>query len=321
MEVQKEVKKEVKEKVQLKFLLDQLKAQKTPSQISKEFNIPKQNLSYYLRQLKDKGLVQKVGYGTWEVKTFNLNTLTKKDKLIRGHALIWKIKLHKEFQWKQRLEQANLTYNLVRGLIPRTFINNKKVWFGKKTITIYEPNSFYGENAIESRKYAVISLLETLQAIESKLSINLRPYTFQACREHYALIKNDLARQCNREGERIEVSDNNGKWLWIDMSDGIGELETGNQNALVNNIGVQKWWNNMKETNFEVTPKFVLNTMNGIQQNQLIFAENMKSHIQAIQTLSRETKRLGKTMKGILSENMQLRLDNKHQTKIDKFIK
>ena len=71
---------------------------------------------------------------------------------------------------------------------------------------------------------------------------------------------------------------------------------------------MQKWWNENKETNFEVTPKFILNTMNGIQQNQLIFAENMKSHIEAIKTLSKEVNGLGKAIGGIKKENIKLKL-------------
>ncbi len=264
-------------------VISMLNQGKNPSNISKELNIKKQNLNYYISVLKKKGIIKKIGYGTWEVKEFNSNTLKKVDRKIRGHAFIWTIKLNKQFDWINLLKVTN--YKLVRGLIPRIFIDKKKVWFGKKTLTIYETNSFYGKNAIESRKYAVISLIETLEKIEKLFNINLKPYIFNPSREHYALIKNDLAKQCNRRGEKLVVSDLNGKWLWIDDSEGLGELEVGNTNALVNSIGTQKWWNDMKRTKFEVTPTFLMesiksnqNIINGMLQVQQMNADNIIKH-------------------------------------------
>jgi len=261
------------------FVLNLLKQGKSPSKISKELNLTKQNLQYYLTTLKKKGFIEKKGYGTWEVKNLTLNTLDPNPKPIRGHAFIWTIKLPQEMKdWKEYLDKLKTPYRLVRGKTPRIFLGKKKVWLGKKTITLYEPNSFYGQNAIESRKYAVISLINDLKAIEKILHIKLGNYVFSPAREHFALIKNDLAKQVNKEGEKIVVKDYNGDWLWVDASDGIGELETGNLNALVNNVGVQKWWNNMKETKFEVTPKFILESLGKSIQVQEMHSINIIKH-------------------------------------------
>lgn len=289
MEVKKEVqKKEVKrDETNLNLtILSLLKQGKNPSKISKELNLTKQNLQYYLTTLKKKGIIQKKGYGVWEVQTFTSNMLTHNPKPIRGHAFIWTIKLPSETKdWKEHLDKLKIPYRLVRGQTPRIFLGKKKAWLGQKTITLYEPNSFYGSNAIESRKYAVFTLLEDLKKLERLLRFKLGKYVFSPAREHFALIKNDLAKQVNKEGEKIVVRDYNGDWLWVDTSDGIGELETGNHNALVNNIGVQKWWNDMKETKFEVTPKFILNSIGGLITNQQMYAQNIESHIKSVQSL------------------------------------
>jgi hypothetical protein len=180
--------------------------------------------------------------------------------------------------WKEHLDKLKIPYRLVRGQTPRIFLGKKKVWLGKKTITLYEPNSYYGQNAIESRKYAVIGLINDLKALEKLLRIKLGKYVFSPAREHFALIKNDLAKQVNKEGDKIIVRDYNGVWLWVDASDGIGELETGNHNALVNNVGVQRWWNDMKETKFEVTPSFIRDSIAGIVQIQQMNADNIIKH-------------------------------------------
>ena len=131
------------------------------------------------------------------------------------------IKLNKKFDWKNLLKNFKIT-EIRSNKIKRIIINGRKVWFTTKSIVIYEPRSFYGINAIQSRKYALNCLLETLRAIEKKVRVNLRPYTFKVSREHYGLIKNDLARQCNKKGEKIRVKDNiEGEWLWIDDSESL----------------------------------------------------------------------------------------------------
>jgi predicted transcriptional regulator len=121
--------KQVKKRVDIEFLLNLLKS-KSPSQISKELNISKQSINYYLKLLKANGNIIKKGYGVWEVKDLTLKMQSKKK--IRGHAFIWTIKLNKPINWQKVLSN----YQLIRNSIPRIIINNQKIWLGKKTITI-----------------------------------------------------------------------------------------------------------------------------------------------------------------------------------------
>ena len=302
------VKKEVQSKGFYLVLFERLKQGKTPKEISEELGITKQNLNYYLRQLKNKGLIENKGYGVWEVGGQIEHAIVLSKKTVRGHALIWKVKTSKKIDWKEVLKQNNIEFKLVRNCIPRAFIQNKKVWFGKESLTIYEPNSFYGENAIESRKYAVISLKETLQHLSKLIHINILPCEFTPAREHYALIKNDLAKQCNRNGEKIYIRDSNGEWMWIDDSDGLGELETGNHNALVNNIGVQKWYNDMKDTKFQVTPTFILNSITQLtsalaesNKQLLAYEQQNKEHLNLIKMYQEESKSNRKLIEDLIS--------------------
>lgn len=282
-------------------ILELLKEGKNPTQISKELNISKQKISYYTTTLKQLGFIEKKGYGVWNIlksKKIDLEHAIKwKDKKIRGHAFIWKVK-SKQFNWINLLNKNNITYSLVRGYTPRIFINNQKVWLCKDSIIVYDNHSFYGSNAIESRKYAVYGLKSILEALSKQLSISLGKYIFRPSREHYGMIKNELARQCNEKGEKIIVKDDlDGEWLWIDDSEGmLGELETGGKGITKDraglNLEVQNWWNNHKETNFKVTPTFLLESINQVTQNQLMFNQNFESHIEAIQTLSSAVKEL-----------------------------
>ena len=298
-----------------------------PKDISKQLNISMPNLSYYLSKLKAKGCIKRVGYGTWEV----VKTLPKDTIEVRAHAFIWKVKIPKKINnWDKRLEiltKNNIKFKIIGKNTPRLIIKGKKVWLGNKNIIIYEPHSFMAKNSLEARRLAVFSLLEIIQAIEKKLSISLKSsegYLFTPKREHYSLIKNQLAQQVNKSGEKLYVYDKSGTWWFcMDKSYNLDEAETQTTKetrGLVQNLGAQKYFNEHKDTKWEVSPKFVLNVMNGIQQNQLVFDKNMSSHIQAIQELGKGVKKLTKVMKGILKENQSLKLSAKNQKTLDKFI-
>ncbi|MFP4457173.1 MAG: hypothetical protein ACLFPS_05880 [Clostridia bacterium] len=295
---------------------------KKAKEVAKELGITKQNLNYYIRKLKKIGKIEKVGYGTWEVKkqvkipTKDTKSKSNNLKQIRGHAFIWKVK-HKIKNWEELLIKKKINYNYI-GIkkTPRVWINNKKVWLGKKHIIIYEPNSFYSENSINSKKFAVMKLLETLRELEIKLNINLKPYTFTTAREHYGYIKNDLAIQCNKKGEKIKIYDEEGtNWLWIDDSLSIGELEVGNhKKSVVISKKVQDWYNEMKETKFDVTPKFILNGFNTLTKNQLNqanqigeFATALNKHIPAYEGMKDLVKELKDEIKGLKDEISKLK--------------
>jgi len=289
----KEVKKNAKKEVKKKFLLDifeELKQGKRPSKISKEYNISKQKLQYYLEILKKQKLIEKVGYGTWEVKKGVKHPITPKE--VRGHAFIWTVKIPIIKNWEKRkkiLESKKISYKGIGiSKVPMVTINNKKILLGNKTITIYETRSFMAKTSIESRKLAIWGLFEVLDTLEKKFNVSFKidnNYEFKVSREHYALIKNNLAIQCNKEGEKIYAYDKDGLWFCIDNSYNLDEAETMGKKAMLNNIGVQNYFNSHKKTNFKVTPEFILNGFNELtkdrKESSLLMAEynrNLRLH-------------------------------------------
>lgn len=333
--MKKEVKKRLNKKEFYTPILNLLKTTTNLTKISKQLSISKQNLNYYLRNLNKKGYIIKKDKGWWELTEKSKNStkyggeFLPKD-FIRGHAYIWTIKLAKEIEgWDKRIEilsKKGINYNLVGILkdIPRIKVLGRKVWLCKNHLRIFDNKnaSYYGENSIEARNRALNELFLIVGALERKLGVFLKPLELEWAKEHYALIKNDLAIDQNRKGIIWRISDELGEWLLIDDSlEEGGELENVGKKSFQVNPKMQKWWNENKKTNFEVTPTFVLNVMNGIQQNQLIFDKNMQSHIEAIQNLSKGVKKLTRVMKGILTENRDLKLKSKHQKKLGDFIK
>lgn len=292
-------------------LLSLIKNNQDPS---KKLNISKQNLYYHKRKLQELGFLKK-DKNLWIVirsKKEDLEHAIKwKSKAIRGHAFIWKIKINRNYDWKLLLDKKKINYKLVRGLIPRLFINNKKVWLGKETITIYENKSFYGKNAIESRKYAVFELQSTIEALKSKFGIDFN-YYFKVVREHFGMIKNELARQCNDKGEKIVVRDTlDGEWFWIDDSTGmLGEMETGGKGFTKDraqlNMEVQKWWNDMKKTGFKVTPTFLMEQLNETRTNFNEIGELIKKSSELMINSEMRNKQLESNIRGLTETVYQL---------------
>ncbi len=259
--------------------------------IQKKLSISKQKLNYYLRQMVKKGIIIHKGRGWYEVVKSSKNStkygfLLKKD-FIRGHAYIWSIELGKiPKSWSKRIEilkKNNTHYKLVgaKRTTPRIKVMGRKVWLGNTHLRVFDKKnaSYYGETAIKSRYKAFEQIKLIVGAINSKLGLFLKPSNIQFRREHYALIKNDLAIEENRKGNIWRIRDEDGEWLLIDDSLGKGgELENIGKKAFKTNIPMQRWWNDNKKYNFKVTPSFIMESLSGLVKTQVMNANNIIKH-------------------------------------------
>jgi len=322
------VKKQHEKKDFYSRVLSELKIDTNLSRIRKKLGISKENLNYYLRNLKKKGFINKRGTGWYEVTNKGENSTKYGNFLpkdfIRGHAYVINVKFPKEVMgWNNRiekLEKSDINYNLVGVLknIPRIKALGRKVWLCNDHLRIFDKKgqSYYGESATESRFKALKEFANIIKIIENKLGVDLKPYDIEFQKEHYAMIKNDLATDQNRKGVIWRIRDESGEWLLVDDSlEKGGELENVGKKAFQTNPKMQKWWGDHKKNDFKVTPSFILETMNGIQQNQLIFAENMKSHIGAVKKLGSAVDRLT----GAVKKREDQKIKKSSQTSLDNY--
>jgi len=279
-------------------VLTELKDTTNLTKIQKKLGISKQQLNYYLRRLKKNGLVHNPSYGLWELTKQSKNStkyesLLKKD-ISRGHAYIINI-IPKKLpeNWKDRLKiikKKGINYKLVgaKETTPRIKALGRKIWLCNKHIRIFDKKdeSYYGLNAIESRKQAFLEFVKIINCLENKLGFSLRPFNFQWRREHYALIKNDLAIDQNKKGVIWRIKDESGEWLLIDDSLEMGgELENIGKKSLATNVKMQRWWNEHKKYKFKVTPTFLMETINANAQNLNKYAKHLESHVKSVQQL------------------------------------
>lgn len=315
-QVKNQVGKQVK-KIFLLNLLNAIKEGKNPTQIAKDLNVSKQKIAYYVRKLKDKGLIKQVGYGTWE--TSKNSTKVALDKEVRGHAFMWKVRLPEIRNWRKRqqiLDKLKIPYKLVGALkqTPRIMIKDRKVWLGDKHLIIYEPENFTANTALEAKKLAVWRLKSVLEALEKRLKVNFKinkNYEFKVARQHYALMKNMLAIQYNENNEKLNIYTKDGLWFVIDNSYNFEEAETLHpKTALDDNKKVQDFFNGLKEFE-DYTPQFVVNAISQNATNQAVFSENMMNHLRILTKLGIAVDNL---TKAVLRKNIKQNLNENQRS-------
>jgi len=315
------------------FIYNQIKAGLRPSKICEKFNIKKSTLQYHLSIIKRSGFVKRIGYGVWEIcKEFNPQEVQKSTKVtyqqlrkysnffksdtVRAHAFQFKLKLPKLRNWENREKvflKKNINFKPLKfgGIVRGQSINfrGRKIWLTNKSIIIYEKSSYLSDTAEESKQQAIHDLIVLIKSLERMLGANFKiasKYVFKVSRQHYSLIKNSLAKQYNQEGKKLGVYSAEGLWFVIDNSFNLHEAETLHpKTADIDNKKVQDFFNGVKQFE-DYTPQFVVNTMQGIQQNQLIFAQNIKSHIKAVQDMSsaaNSLKREVSKLKNLIQKN------------------
>jgi hypothetical protein len=323
----KEVKK-IRYPVNLKlFVFQQLKRGLNPKKISKQFNLSETRIHYYLSSLKRDKFIKKIGYGTWEIlKEFTLKELQKdnpyrygkkdnldnnlklfKSDIVRGHAFQFTLSIDPNLRnWNKReeiLKRLDIPFKnlkIIGGGQSLTF-KRRKIWLTNKSIVIFEKSSYMAETSKEAKEYAIYDMISLVGGLERYLRANFGAtrgkLRFKISRQHYALIKNALARQYDREGKKLYVTNEKGRWFEIDNSFNLHEAETIHpKTSEQDNKKVQDFFNGIKQ--YEgFTPMFLIESMGKITKNQLMFDANMQSHIKAVQDLGKGVQELTKIIK------------------------
>ena len=305
------------------YIPQQLKLGNQPAKMVRELGIPKTSFQYYLKKLKDRGAISKLGYGVWEV--VNEGILVKNEKCeavrvamenpqaklshflpdsVRGHAFVFTLKTPEHLRnWNNENRELFLSKNNINftnlttfGGGQRILYKGRKIWLTNKSVIIYEKSSYLAETAANAKSHAIYNFISLIKSLERLLHADFteragRQYTFKVSRQHYALIKNALAKQYDAEGKKLNVYSDKGLWFVIDNSFNLHEAETVHpETADTDNIKVQNFFNSLKE--HPITTDFILQAMNGIiksqennQQIQSVFSQNMESHIKVIKDL------------------------------------
>lgn len=185
-------------------------------------------------------------------KKFPMEFPMEKSNQVRLHNLAFKLKVYSK-TWKANreklLELRNIKYtpiNMGFWKIDQITIDNFKIWLNPKHIIFYMKN-YYGDIPLEAFSAALDDLKELVIKLQRNLGIRLfnpKYLDFEISRQHYALVKNQLAEQYNKEKKKLFVyDDRNELRLLIDDSLNLKELETVHkEKAMTDNEKVQRFF-------------------------------------------------------------------------------
>lgn len=314
-------------KVGLVEVLSEIKSGISPAQISKKYDIPKQNVSYFVGKLKKAGCIEKIGYGVWNyLKPYKKSKKTVvigkngggglKPNTIRGHGFLFKLDLPNDFRnWNKReeiLKDLKIKFDpyfvggVKRG--QRITAQKTKVALTNKSIIINFPESYIAETPTLARKDAVAKFLRVVKHLERLMRANFSQfgkYKFKVSRQHYALIKNSLARQYldnEYNKKKLHIYSGRGLWLLIDNSFNLQELEAVHKDTAVkDSTKVQDFFNGLDMVE-GYTPQFILKQLVMNNAQLLEYKEQNKEHLKLIQMYQDESKANRQIMQKILEK-------------------
>ena len=259
----------------------------TPKQISYRRKCTHQAVYKIIKKLKQKGAFN---IGLHKVAE-TLPTMQPNEK-IRLHAQEFNIKiLWQNPQYQTLLKRSNIF-----------FIDGNTIKLYRNSVEIYSGKSFFGENADISTRRSLAYWKRFFARLEHELKIILvkpRSRNIRLVNQHYAHIDSEITENAIEKGERIRIfAKEDGKLAFItDDSFRFKEDETLHPTtAKFDRKAVDKQVNDWRIHNPPTNSQLASNIMQ-VTENQQVFARNMKSHIEAIQSLSSGVKELTKTVK------------------------
>jgi hypothetical protein len=302
--------------------------------IKKITNLKERTVYNHLESLKKVGILENI-YPIWklcqnQVLVSEMATLLNNDKPIQAHKFSFHLKLINKPDWWDKRE------NRLLKLKEYNFKINKDVSWGNNPyeqlikdnflIHIF-PDAIY---FINQKKYlnldpylalqeALEDTLKLLDFLEEKFRFKFFPNElplFSVKTNHFVKLNDEIANRCKKSKNLLEFYKEGIKRAWIDLSQPLG-LETGSKDYGAEDMNNYKPYMddflfNKPLTNSELTLGLSkqLQVMNGIQQNQLIFDRNMKSHLEVLNKIGDAIDRLGKFKKKVYSKDSQTQLNN-----------
>ncbi len=260
--------------------------EKTKAEIQKKLDLKPSALSNHLLKLENLGIIEREGKYIIKVLRSSLKhprvtkNLRYKKLNKRGHAYNFKIIFPDE---ENLIEKPKVQNELKLKKIKKLKFGSLKlikdknsIWINKGSLTIYSSNSYYSKNSLHSKFRSLKDIDNLIIYLKDRFDFK-GVYGIEVFREHYGLIFNKFAQWILSKGKKLYVKDNGNKTiLWVDNSrkDDIGLKEfEGNDPKIINSA--DNYFKEHEETNFKVSPLFVLDGFKKVNKANLQAARNI----------------------------------------------
>lgn len=281
-----------------------------------------------VKRLKEKGLLTKGLQSVENVESTQpfLNTFAQ----CRLHGQEWNIKLitktNEYFHAKQRGNTQIFEGNTIR--------------LYNDSIEIYSGQSFFERDEKYATAKSLAYWLPFFHRLEHYLGVTLvkpRVQNINLVNQHYGETNSEMAKDslAKKEKIKIETTDDGKLWFVIDNSWNLKEAETIHPETAKHDMGkIRKQLNDWRDKD-PPTNSELASHIGGLIVNQEFHAENIVSHVGAMQSNAESSKilsaavislektvhKLTNTLKGVLQENRRLKLEVEGQKTLVDFFK
>jgi DNA-binding CsgD family transcriptional regulator len=275
----------------------------TIKQIKLQRDCSLQAIYKHLKNLKKKGYL---GSGLNKVEKIQS---TIQPNQIRLHAQEFNIKiLFQDSNYQKQLKKSNMFY-----------LDSNTIRLYKNSIEIYSGNSFIGNTTKEAESKSLEYWLKFFLRLESELKITIikqRTRNIKEVSHHFASLDSEICKNAINHKKMIRVfAEEDGKLCYVtDGSFGGNEDETLHpETAKKDREAIDKQINDIRLNNpptitetYQVSSKTALQ-LNILTQTMSDYAKHIKSHTEAIKSLSKAMPQLITTLKQLKGENERLK--------------
>jgi len=188
------------------------------------------------------------------------------NRQIRLHGQEFNIKIiYKDDKYKYLLDRINTTK-----------IDDNTIRLYKNSIEVYSGKSFYADNAQKATADSIDYWNRFFARLENEFKVILikpRAQNIKLVKNHYAEINNELAIECEKKGDKINIyAREDGKlWFSIDNSFNLKEAETQHSSTAKADMEevVQPFFNDLRDNAPPVSSdlaKFIADTQRQLQE-------------------------------------------------------
>jgi len=239
----------------------------------------------------------------------------KVENTIRLHNLVFLVNFKDTLiAHGKLLDLKNISYKTIdmgTWKAKQIVIDNRKVWINPKKIILYMGN-YYANTPLEAFTRALEELKQLILKIQRLLNIKLiynNSIDFTVSRQHYALIKNQLAKQYNKEKKKLFIYDSENRLrLLIDNSLNLNEFEAVNKKlSMDDGTKVQDHFKdiiekpNYKPSETKEMLDVLVRENLKLAQNFTAYNENIEKHLGVLSSMD-------KTLKAIRNEKRKRRI-------------
>jgi len=281
----------------------------TISEISKYRRVSRQAVYKLLSSLIDEGLIKKIGYGVYGLTLKGINGLHSFVQLkynLRQHNINFKIKI---LESKKNWEQKRHIITQLPYFNKRIKLKNNEqelLNFGKvqlrtttKSIIVKIP-TIYSKTTEEAIVQSFDCLYNIIPKIENLFKIKLiKDYktNITIISQEYASINDSLAKIYRREGNRLYVTDEEGKiWMITDFSFSTDETEfISKKRSIDDTDAIMPMLNDLRKN--PTTFSEVRESISGLLKIQKYQAVNVIKHQKVLDEILKTLKMMQEEMK------------------------